>query len=463
MRAHPPSVPPLPDSRALLVVVDAVRNAPGGTRDALVNAALHHPEAPGFDAAELRRLAESYADAREGFRRPQAGAGYVLAALYTMRRRVGLWIGIPFLVLLTVGSAFWGITEMNQRRELTMLRSRSTNQIERARRDARTMGDDIDTLENAVRTAQPPLPNEARIRDLIQAFRERESAANEVLPYDGPYHGLDPRRIRKLRRDADEAGSLVSGMENLLRQVKEQFEKSADLRIARDELDGLLKEARALDLERAVESSYAAGVAASEQGDEEKLRKSVRALSSSIAKTREITEIPKKLNALIARIRDVALDEEDRKRAESVYRDGRDAAAASKLSVLQESLRQLQEMAAALDEEYTIVISGGKWRYRNNNPSSKRYYVLVEAVDRSGRRLSRTVRNEEDNRVSSVTTWGERVPFEVYERVRLDKQDNGVIDRNEFGRKEKGRLEERVTLRLDNGEPLPRAGKITRW
>jgi len=110
MRAEPPSVPPLPDSRAFLVVVDAVRTAPGSTREALANAALNHPQAPGFDAAELRRLAESYGDAQQGFRRPKAGAGYVLAALYTMRRRVGLWIGVPFLVLMAVGSAFLGIT-----------------------------------------------------------------------------------------------------------------------------------------------------------------------------------------------------------------------------------------------------------------------------------------------------------------------------------------------------------------
>ena len=55
------------------------------------------------------------------------------------------------------------------------------------------------------------------------------------------------------------------------------------------------------------------------------------------------------------------------------------------------------------------------------------------------------------------------MPFDVYERVRLDKQDNGVIDQNVFGKKERGRLEERVTLFLDNGDPLPRAGRITRW
>src|SRR5213083_69707 len=107
MRAQPPSVPPLPDSRAMLVVVDAVRTAPGGTRDALANAVLNHPQAPEFDATELRRLAESYGDAQQGFRRPDASAGYVLAALYTIRRRVALWIGLPFLVLLGIGSAVW--------------------------------------------------------------------------------------------------------------------------------------------------------------------------------------------------------------------------------------------------------------------------------------------------------------------------------------------------------------------
>ena len=136
-------------------------------------------------------------------------------------------------------------------------------------------------------------------------------------------------------------------------------------------------------------------------------------LSEHLVRARELAEFPDALNALIGKIRSVAVDEEDRKRAEALYREGRDAAAAAHVPVMKETQRQLAEMAATLDEEYTIVITGGKWRFRNNNRSVRNYYVIVEAVDPSGRRLSRTIRSEEDRSVTSVTAWGERVPFDV--------------------------------------------------
>jgi hypothetical protein len=466
MRAAPSSVPPLPESRALLVVVDAARSASGGSRDALANAALNHPQAPGFEAAGLRRLAESYGDAQQGFRRPQASVGYVVAALYTIRRRIAVWIGIPFLVLMTVGTATWGISEYTRREELALLRSRCRSKIETAQKEARSAGNDADTIERAVRSAQPPLLNESRIRDLLQAFRGYQDTARAFFSAHEPYNGLDPRRLRALRLDADGIGDTVSAMKNLLEQLQDQFGKSQELRSSRDQLDGLFKEAQALNTVRTQTTPteiHALGVRASELGDTDALANARRELSEFVARARELAELPNTLNARIAQIRAVALDEEDRKRAERLYRDGRDAAAASHIPALKESVAQLRDMAATLEQEYTIVITGGKWRYRRNNPSVKSYYVIVEAIDPAGRRLPRIIRNEEDGSSSSVTQWGERVPFEVYERVRRDKQDNGVIEQNEFGRKERGRMEERVTLRLENGEPLPRAGKITRW
>src|SRR5438128_2247524 len=98
MRSDPSSVPPQLDSRALMLVVEVARNAPGSSRESLLTLALRHPRASGVEEAALRQVVDSYADATQGFRRPPASAGYVLAGLYATRGRAARWIGIPFLI-----------------------------------------------------------------------------------------------------------------------------------------------------------------------------------------------------------------------------------------------------------------------------------------------------------------------------------------------------------------------------
>jgi hypothetical protein len=162
-------------------------------------------------------------------------------------------------------------------------------------------------------------------------------------------------------------------------------------------------------------------------------------------------------------VKDLTTDAEALSRAAALHRQGRWAFDRSERLQAKESVLLLKSLIDELSEEYTLIITGGKWRFRKNDPSIRSYYVIVEAVDPRGVRLTRRIENEEDGKASTVKQWGERVPFEVYERVRKDKQDNGRIDQDVFGRKARGRLAVDVELRTDAGELLPRSGQITRW
>ena len=122
------------------------------------------------------------------------------------------------------------------------------------------------------------------------------------------------------------------------------------------------------------------------------------------------------------------------------------------LEATAESYRQLQ---AQIGAEYRIVIVGGVWREHTEIAGVRNYYLRVQAVAADGQRLPVTIRNEEDGTTSRVAEWAERVPQEVYDRVAADKEDNGLIDDDDFGFKRRGFL-----TAERNYENL---GQITEW
>lgn len=130
-------------------------------------------------------------------------------------------------------------------------------------------------------------------------------------------------------------------------------------------------------------------------------------------------------------------------------------AALRDVASLEGSVARLRRTLATLEEEYRIQIVGGVWRYRDDDPSVRNYYLRVQAVAADGSVVPRSVRNEENGRVEVVGEWGERVPKEVYDRVGADKQDNGIIDDDAFGSKRRGW----VTME----RRYPDVGQITSW
>jgi len=104
-------------------------------------------------------------------------------------------------------------------------------------------------------------------------------------------------------------------------------------------------------------------------------------------------------------------------------------------------------MLDALQTEYDLRILSranelsGVWRVPSVNPSARNYYLIVEAVDKTGKQLRLPIENEEDGRIRRVTRWGVRVDKATFEAVAADKGDDGIIQGNIIGRKSRGKLE----------------------
>jgi TolA-binding protein len=105
-----------------------------------------------------------------------------------------------------------------------------------------------------------------------------------------------------------------------------------------------------------------------------------------------------------------------------------------------------------LGQEYTLKIvsrpgtPSGVWRYPVDSRTARNYYLIVEAVSPSGQRLTLPITSEEDGKVRTMSEWGLRVEPQVFERVRQDKAQDGIVNRNIVGAKKRGYLTPEYTI-----------------
>ena len=64
--------------------------------------------------------------------------------------------------------------------------------------------------------------------------------------------------------------------------------------------------------------------------------------------------------------------------------------------------------------------------------------------------------SEENGQTRNVKQWGLRVKASVFEQIKRDKQDDGIISRNVFGIKKRGYLQPQYLIPTTGGA-------ITQW
>jgi hypothetical protein len=126
------------------------------------------------------------------------------------------------------------------------------------------------------------------------------------------------------------------------------------------------------------------------------------------------------------------------------------------------ALAEFDQAVARVNLAYTLRIvnrdgvQSGVWRYHEDAPGGKNYYLVVEAIDANGRALALPIANEETQRTETVSLFAIRVPPSEYERVKADKLDNGLIDDAVVGEKRRGELEVDYRVAVSGGA-------ITAW
>ena len=168
-----------------------------------------------------------------------------------------------------------------------------------------------------------------------------------------------------------------------------------------------------------------------------------------------------------------AVDPSAREQLSQIRREVEAASKTGDVAQLHDLEVRLTTLRRRLAEEYEVRIVADRSRKSGidiyyddpNIPGVQRepsWFAIVEAWSPQGQRLTRRIKNDKDGQTYDVTTWGERVPREVYERLKADKKD-GVLNETLFAVKRRGHLDEEPRLPGVDGKPLSSTGRITRW
>lgn len=350
------------------------------------------------DTRTIEKALDEYLSRRYAFEPPRAGLRHSLALMYIRRG----WVTKRILAPTAAAAVLvWG----------------GFRTVDAAR--ARAFAGEVDALRGEVAAL---VARNGTARDQLDAL-----AATD-LPPDFP--AVDAGAVSA---DIGEAGRLLAAADDMLGTLEAA---------AADDLDQTELENLRADAQRA---SVQLDLARDEMtGADVRIQRHARLLAYE-------PEIDRLHAAVVA----AAVEDAAVERAAALQATAGGQLAARDADGLGETVRLYEELHTLVAAECEIMVTGGVWRYSNDDPGIRNYYLLVQALGTDGQPVPFPIRNEETGVTRPVSVWGERVPQEVYDRVGADKQDNGIIDDEEFGFKRRGFITAE--------RRYPDVGQITEW
>ena len=376
------------------------------------------------------RLAEIYIDRAVWFRR--LAAALVVAAL--------IWGGIA-----------WS----RHRRNRGLIEGFSTRQS-LLERDVTTTQEQIDALSRrlaaAGRTSGTDKVTSGLVTEaerLLAATRERAQALEVTAPIDANAYPDDQRaldaRLETRRRAITDVQSDLSRVEGQLDVVRRLQGLRGRITMALAKAAGVaVPDAQRAELERLKTQA----MAALEAGDVETAEARVTGLRSAVASLVQTAALKQhvldSLRAAEADLGNMRIEADVQAEAAELGSRIRALLEAGDADAASARLAELQLLTQVLGLAYELRIisrpgeKSGIWRYPEDRPNVRNHYIVVEPLGPDGRAMSIPVRNEEDQIVRTVKRFAVRVPEAVYEAVKADKVDNGIVDNSLFGVKKRG-------------------------
>ncbi len=293
----------------------------------------------------------------------------------------------------------------------------------------------------------------------------------------GTVRNSKPLGVYAQKTEAAYQSGLKSIEQRQLRLAKDSLEllnglvqEEQGLQTAKHELEalhtGIDADKAAPSLTEKAETLYHNGIKSVDQRNLSSAKQAVADLTVIRNNVRGLSTLSSELEKEYQAVTEIAKEAAAKDQAQALYREGQGYLKTVDVPKLRSTVERLNQLDTLLDQEYTLTIvtgpgvKSGMDRYYTDKQGrrSSGYYLIVEARDARRNVIPQNITNEENKQTERVTRWGERVPLEVYEKVKRDKMDDGIIQKDKVGTKERGYL----SVQHNSGFSL-QGGQITHW
>jgi anti-sigma-K factor RskA len=163
--------------------------------------------------------------------------------------------------------------------------------------------------------------------------------------------------------------------------------------------------------------------------------------------TARLEALPTTYTELVDRIEPLTDDADVEAKANSLAEDGRLALEDGKNDTAFKAEADLRQLATRLQQVFEVQIVSrqgeptGLTRIPEANPNTENFYIVVEAIDPDGNIVKQTIQSEESGKSETVEKWGQRVSENIYDAVRRDKMEDGIVQKGTLGQKKRGELD----------------------
>jgi len=178
--------------------------------------------------------------------------------------------------------------------------------------------------------------------------------------------------------------------------------------------------------------------------------------------TARLEALPAAYTELVGRIDTLTEDTGVEATAETLAEDGLLALQDGKNEAAFKAEQDLRDLAARLQQVFEVQIVSregeptGLTRIPEANPNTENFYIVVEAIDPDGNVVEQSIQSEESGTAERVSKWGQRVSENIYDAVRRDKLEDGIVQKGVLGQKRRGELDINWNSGVEDGA-------ITKW
>jgi hypothetical protein len=428
-----------------------------------------------MDAAQITLATENYFSQLHTLKEPRRNANTRFAEAYVERERIGRKYGVPTLVTIVAAAAIWAGSLGIKSAHKTALENRVEKRVENVFRQTNVTREELDVAQENPVYGQLPESEKVRMQTAIESADKKLTEVSGFLEEFCPNGSAEDAVTRE---NFQQVGVRVGEHEKTLRVAQEKSSEASgilknqeQLVTTRKSLGSSLAEIENMNsvetFNKRANEIYNNGIICVDNRQLAEARKHDTNLSGIKKTVGLFEELRRTITPLYGEVNGIAKEEESKREAEQIYSDAGLAIESANFPKLQSVSKNLSELGDLLNQEFTeYVVDCDRRMPDDSRIRTVRFYLVTERKDKNGQNIPITILHEENKstiqvnrrgyRVGEVQlNWGEtpedvrksgREP-DIYTRVRMDIEDNGVIDDAKFAVKERGYKNPKVVMK----------------